>query len=119
TIAVVLAVVNLAPREVLLDRDIHHASPVVSAQFHYEVSNLPGPTVLDGNRITELQNGAESFPAMLAAIRSARKSVDFETYVEWSGFVSREFVRALSDRARTGVPVHVMVDAVGGARMAD
>ncbi|HEX7130120.1 MAG TPA: phospholipase D-like domain-containing protein [Rhodanobacteraceae bacterium] len=119
TIAAVLAVQNLLPQEVLLDRDIRGASAVASAQFHYEVSNLPGPTVLDGNRIKELQNGAESFPAMLAAIRGARTSVDFETYVDWSGFISRAFASALSERARAGVPVHVLVDAIGGARMKD
>ena len=119
TIAGMFAVQNLSPQEVLLDRDIHGASPVGSAQFKYEVSNLPGPTVLDGNRITELQNGAESFPAMLAAIRGAKESVDFETYVDWSGFVSREFASALEERARAGIPVHVMVDAIGGAKMKD
>src|SRR5690349_14560378 len=78
TIAVVFAVLNLMPQEVLLDRDFHGVSPVASAQFHYEVSNIPGPAVLDGNRITALQNGDEIFPAMLAAIRSAKRSVDFE-----------------------------------------
>jgi cardiolipin synthase len=119
TIAAILAVQNLLPDQVLLDRDIQGASAVDSAQFHYEVSNLPGPAVLDGNRITELQNGAESFPAMLAAIRGAKKSVDFETYVDWSGVISREFAGALSERARAGIPVHVLVDAIGGARMKD
>lgn len=119
TIAAVLAALNLMPQEVLLDRDIHGASAVSSAQFDYEVSNLPGPTVLGGNRITDLQNGAQIFPAMLAAIRAARKSVDFETYVDWSGSISREFAGALSERARAGIPVHVMVDAIGGAKMKD
>jgi cardiolipin synthase len=119
TLAVVLAVMNVAPQEALLDRDIRGASNVASAQFHYEVSNLPGPAVLDGNRIIELQNGAQSFPAMLAAIRVAKRSVNFETYVDWSGVISREFAHALSERARAGVPVHVLVDAIGGAKMKD
>ena len=119
TAAVAFAIANLIPEEVLLDRDIHGASAVDSPQFHYEVSNLPGPTVLDGNRVIDLQNGVQIFPAMLAAIRSAQKSVDFETYVDWSGHVSREFAQALSERARAGIPVHVMVDAIGGAKMDD
>jgi cardiolipin synthase len=119
TIAVVLAVLNLMPQEALLERDIRDASTVTSAQFHYEVSYLPGPAVLDGNRVTALQNGAESFPAMLAAIRSARRSVNFETYVDWSGVVSGEFARAMEERAQAGVAVHVLVDAVGGAKMKD
>jgi|SRR5579885_1322128 len=119
TTAVALAILNLMPEEVLLARDICHASPVDAAQFRYEASNLPGPMVLGGNRIVELQNGAESFPAMLAAIRSAQKSVDFESYIYWSGAVGREFVRALSERARAGVAVHVLLDGIGGHKISE
>ena len=119
TAAVAFAIANLVPQEEMLTRDIRHASPIDSMQFRYEASNLPGPTVLDGNRVTALQNGAESFPAMLAAIRSARKSVDFESYIYWSGDIGREFVRALSERARAGVAVHVLLDGIGGHKISE
>jgi cardiolipin synthase len=119
TAAVAFAIANLIPEETLLARDIRHASPVESAQFRYEASNLPGPMVVGGNRVTALQNGAESFPAMLAAIRSAQKSVDFESYIYWSGEVGREFVHALAERARAGVAVHVLLDGIGGHKISD
>lgn len=109
----VLALYNALPPPTLLSRDVQHGSPVTSARFHHEVSNMPGPVVLDGNRVTELQNGGEAFPAMIAAIRSAQKSVNLESYIYWPGEVGRRFRAALSERARAGVPVHVLVDAIG------
>ena len=39
----------------------------------------------DGNRVDDLENGDEIFPAMLAAIRGARETITFETYIYWSG----------------------------------
>jgi cardiolipin synthase len=78
---------------------------------------LLGPPLVDGNRVDTLVNGREIFPAMLAAIKSARKTVTFETYIYWSGRIGKEFADALADRARSGVRVHVLVDWVGSSRM--
>ena len=111
--ASVLAIYNALPPPTLLDRDVQHGSPITSARFHHEVSNMPGPVVLDGNRVTELQNGGEAFPAMIAAIRSAKSSVNLESYIWWPGEVGQRFRAALIERARAGVPVHVLVDAIG------
>jgi len=36
-------------------------------------------------------NGNQIFPAMLGAIRSAKHSINFETYVFWDGQIGREF----------------------------
>ena len=70
-----------------------------------------------GNRVTVLRNGREIFPAMLEAIRSARKTVNFATYVYWTGSIAPEFAEALADRAEAGVEVNVLLDAVGAAKM--
>jgi cardiolipin synthase len=67
--------------------------------------------------VTALQNGAEIFPAMLAAIRSAQHSVTFETYIYWSGEIGREMSEALAERARAGVPVQVTLDWAGSAQL--
>lgn len=112
-----LVLLNLMPQEKQLTRDIHDVSPVDSAQFRNEISNIPGPVILSGNRVRDLENGDEIFPAMLSAIRGAQKTICFETYIYWSGDVGRQFVDALSERARAGVAVHVLVDWVGGMRM--
>ncbi|MEO7932247.1 MAG: phospholipase D-like domain-containing protein [Chthoniobacterales bacterium] len=69
---------------------------------------------LTGNRIETLENGNQIFPAMLAAIHSAKRSVNFETFVYYGDETGRIFTDALIERARAGVPVRVIIDAVGG-----
>ena len=54
---------------------------------------------------------------MLETIRGATKTICFETFIYWSGSIGREFAEALSDRARAGVKVHVMLDWVGSNRI--
>jgi len=80
------------------------------------MGNLLGPPMVQGNKVTTLLNGDEVFPAMLEAIRSARRSIDFETYIYWSGTVGREFGDALSERARSGVPTHLIIDWLGSTK---
>jgi cardiolipin synthase len=50
---------------------------------------------------------------MLGAIRAARRTICFETYIYWEGVIGRRFTEALVDRARAGVRVHVLVDWMG------
>lgn len=56
---------------------------------------------------------------MLAAIRDAKVSITFETYIYWSGEIGRQFADALTDRERRGVKVHVLQDWVGSAKIDD
>ena len=92
---------------------IAHSYVAGDSQFVRVMSSLLGPPMVGGNRVRTLLNGDGSFPAMLAAIRSARHSIDFESYIYWSGDVGREFADALSERARAGVPTHVLIDWAG------
>ncbi len=81
------------------------------------MGSLLGPALLPGNRVTALCNGDEIFPAMLGAIAGARHSITFETYIYWSGAIGKAFADALSERARAGIKVHVLVDWVGSGKM--
>jgi cardiolipin synthase len=80
-------------------------------------ANLNAP-LLPGNRVTLLENGDEIFPAMLDSIREARESINFLTYVYWTGDISRMFAEELTAAARRGVKVRVLLDAFG-ARLMD
>jgi cardiolipin synthase len=82
-------------------------------------SALPGAAMTSGNRLELLENGEAIFPAMLAAISTARKTVNFEAYIFWSDEVGTRFRDALAERAAHGVAVRVLLDAVGspGKRM--
>jgi cardiolipin synthase len=68
-----------------------------------------------GNSLVLLQNGSEIFPAMLEAIRGAKHTVEFLSYVFWRSHIASEFAEALKERAQAGVTVRLLVDAVGGA----
>jgi cardiolipin synthase len=85
--------------------------------FERSMSSLLGPPLVGGNRITCLLNGDEIFPSMLASIRAAEKTITFETYIYWSGTIGQEMSTALSERARAGVRVHVLLDWVGSSRL--
>lgn len=69
--------------------------------------------LVSGNTITPLANGDEAYPAMLEAIRGARRSVSLTTYIFDRDAVGLRFVDALADATRRGVAVRVLVDAVG------
>lgn len=66
-----------------------------------------------GNEVTLLRDGAEAFPAMLAAIGGAREQVLLAMYWFASDGVGRRFAEALGAAAERGVDVCVVYDAVG------
>lgn len=86
-------------------------------QFRRSMGVLLGPPILEGNQVQVLLNGDRIFPAMLADIRRAQRTITFETYIYWSDSIGREFAQALGERARAGVKVHVLLDWVGSAKM--
>ena len=75
--------------------------------------NLLGPPLLKGNKVTALENGEQIFPALLKAIRCARHTITFENFLFKEGEVSDAFAEALAERARAGVKVHFLQDALG------
>jgi cardiolipin synthase A/B len=81
--------------------------------FARTISDLFGPPLLRGNSVKMLQNGEEIFPDMLAAIGSAQRTITFENFVFSEGRVSNEFAEAMAERARAGVKVHFLQDAMG------
>jgi cardiolipin synthase len=88
-----------------------------SPEFRQSAGSLLGPNFVSGNNITTLVNGKEIFPAMLSAIRLAKHSINFETYVFWDGEIGREFTEALAERAAAGVHVNAILDAQGTQKM--
>jgi cardiolipin synthase len=117
TVLGVVLAMNFMTPEKKLERKIEHRYAVRDAQFRREMSVLLGPTITTGNRVVDLQNGDEIFPAMLEAIRSARRTINFETYIYWSGEIGREFAEALSERAQSGIEVKVVIDWAGSIKM--
>ncbi len=117
TLAVVFLVMNLGTGEKRIEHRLERLYATEDAQFRRSMSVLLGPPMLEGNRVEVLLNGEQIFPAMLAAIRSAQRTITFETYIYWSGSIGREFADALVERARAGVKVHVLLDWIGSVKM--
>lgn len=70
------------------------------------------PAVL-GNRVEPLHDGEQAYPAMLAAIRSAERSVTVCSYIFDADETGRQFVDALADAHRRGVQVRALLDGMG------
>lgn len=68
------------------------------------------------SRLHRLKNGNEFYPAEIEAIQAARHSVNMEFYEFAPGEVSRRILEALTERARAGVDVRLIVDAAGSLR---
>src|SRR5918993_1966614 len=81
--------------------------------FLYTLQSTCQAALHHGNKVTVFTNGPAFYPAMLDAIRSATHSVNLECYIFQPGKVADQFIGALSDRARIGVNVTVVVDAIG------
>jgi cardiolipin synthase A/B len=111
-----LVFMNFAGTEKKIETEVVHLYSMDDPQFKRAMGLMMGPAIIDGNKTTELINGGQIFPAMLDAIRSARKTVLFETYIYWSGEVGNQFADALAERAKAGVKVHVLLDWLGSAK---
>ena len=112
-----LLALNFAVGQKTATRQMAHLYSIDDPQFLRTMGMMLGPGVIGGNKVEALLNGDQIFPAMLATIRSARKTISFETYIYWSESIGDQFAEALAERARAGVKVHLLVDAVGSSKL--
>ena len=81
--------------------------------FLYTLQSTCQAALHHGNKITVYTDGPQFYPAMLEAIRGATHSVQLECYIFQPGRIADQFIAALSERARHGVNVTIVVDAIG------
>jgi len=86
---------------------------VLDKQIALEQSISGSPLVL-GNKVTLLEDGAATYPAMFAAIRNARDHINLETYIFEDDEVGRQFADLLLEQQARGVQVNVIYDSFGG-----
>jgi cardiolipin synthase len=104
---------NFFPTEKKVRHEIIANYAVGDDVFARMMGNLLGPPLLKGNKVSALENGDQIFPALLEAIRSAQRTITFENFLFREGEVSDAFAEALAERARVGVKVHFLQDALG------
>lgn len=94
------------------------AGPVPQERLHLTSADrafarATGAEPIDGNATRLLLDADENYPAWLAAIRAARSSILFESYIVDDDEIGREFAAALAERARANVSVCVIYDWLG------
>jgi len=91
--------------------------PAESLPAHADLLNISdtitNTPLVGGNRIDVLHNGEQAYPAMLAAIESARSSICLTTYIFETNETGRCFIDALGRAVTRGVDVRVIIDGVG------
>lgn len=88
------------------------ASPNIAllAQVGQRITESP---LVAGNAITVLEGGDEAYPAMLAAIAGARKSIAMASYIYRDDVAGKAFTEALIAAKDRGAEVRVLLDGVG------
>nr|WP_283949593.1 phospholipase D-like domain-containing protein [Limobrevibacterium gyesilva] len=84
------------------------------AALDIAAGRITGRPALAGNAIAALSQGDEAYPAMLQAIGAAQASVALSSYIFRDDTTGGHFIAALTDAARRGVQVRVLIDGIGG-----
>ena len=118
--AVVAVLARLLERRVRPPRfGLDHDVAVDDDEFLATVAGATGTPFVSGNAVEVLHNGDAFYPRMLADIERATASITIEAYIYWAGEIGGRFATALDERARGGVRVMVLLDAVGAADIGD
>jgi cardiolipin synthase len=88
-------------------------APVESDPLALAIDRAAGARPVDGNRLEHYPDSPRALDAMLAAITAARRWVHLENYIIRDDATGRRFADALVERARSGVGVRVLYDALG------
>ncbi|MDX8450871.1 phospholipase D-like domain-containing protein [Mesorhizobium captivum] len=110
---VTLLSINLIPERHVIRTIVPHSFDAADPQFTRSMNSYSQGQMFNANAVQTLVNGDEIFPAMLQAIRSARSTINMETYIYWSGSVGYAFATSLAAKSREGLEVRVLVDWVG------
>jgi cardiolipin synthase len=87
--------------------------PLDSCEFSELLATLTDAQLHSGNRIEVLTNGPCFYQAELDAIANARETINLEAYIFHKGEIGAKFRDALTERARAGVKVKLIVDFIG------
>lgn len=95
--------------------DHNDLPPNDSERFLQVLEALSDAQVNRTGTLNVLTNGPSFYPAELDAIRNAKHSVNIEAYIFQRGKIAEQYVEALTQRARAGVKVNLVLDGFGSA----
>ena len=94
---------------------LDHDFSIGSDQFLTTIAGATGTPFSPNSSLQIYNNGDEFYPAMIDAIHGAKNSISIEAYIYWAGHVGRLFANALAEKARAGIAVRILLDAVGSS----
>ena len=100
------------------DPDLHIECDDPIDKLVPSLAGLTLSTAVDGNSVEVFENGA-FFDVLIKDIGKARHSVHFETFLWEEGVLAKRVADALAERAKAGLQVRVLLDAVGSKKMGD
>ncbi len=86
---------------------------IESDEFIAVLEALGDAKVHVDSTVEVLTNGEQYYPAELESVKAAKKFIHLEAYIFQKGQVTKDFVDALTERAKAGVEVRVIIDAIG------
>jgi cardiolipin synthase len=89
------------------------AEDLKSAHFIQQLEALTQSPERDAGKTEVFTNGDQFYEAELTAIHDARKTINLEAYIVQKGEVTTRLASALAERARAGVRVNLLIDAIG------
>ncbi len=94
---------------------LHQRLDCASKQFIYSLKSVTLSSVHEDNQLEVLTNAGQFYPAMLEAIAGAQHSINLECYIFRPDETGRRFMNTMMERARAGVVVTMVVDAIGSS----
>ena len=95
------------------------AESVSSDQFLWNLEAITDAKLNHCNKVEVFTNGDHFYEAELQAISQAKKNINIEAYIFQEGEIARRFVEALTERARAGVKVKLVIDGLGSMGTSD
>jgi len=93
------------------------APPVGDSLFVRTMEVFTGTHLTDGNHVTVLLNGEQTFPAIWKEMRGAKETITMQMYYFEPGKIADTLSTILRDRAQHGVSVHLLTDAFGAQKI--
>jgi cardiolipin synthase len=82
-------------------------------KFRRTLEVLTRSNTCNQTQVEVLTNGNQFYESELQAISQARRSINLEAYIFQKGDIGSRFVEAMAERARAGVRVSIVLDALG------
>jgi cardiolipin synthase A/B len=89
------------------------AGPLDVPTFVNELESLVDSKLTRNNSIDVIPNGENFYTAEIDAMRQAQHSINIEAYIFHKGQIARQVVEVLTERAKAGVHVNLVMDSVG------